>query len=208
MGGKRGQRARLTVDGDGNALVENVTVGALEGRDLAQLVELQVLGGGLGGVDIDDVELEVVGLRNGADGRAPGVVLRECVNLESRRNYSDTLSKILPRMCRACRKPLLRICRLHKSELMVESKKEGSLAGSTFKKFCVGWTAGFQAGTAFAPWAMVQVVDWLGGWCGAKRPNAGQAILKMLPTPSCTCARQRPQQGKRVATNDTEVMRR
>lgn len=83
-GGERGQRARLTVDGDGHALVENVTVFALEGRDLAQLVELQVLGGGFGGVDLDDVELEVVGLRNGANGRAPGVVLPECVSFESK----------------------------------------------------------------------------------------------------------------------------
>lgn len=76
-GDERGQRARPTVDGDGHALVQNVTVLALKGGDLAQLVELQVLGGGLGGVDLDDVELEVVGLRNGANRRAPGVVLRK-----------------------------------------------------------------------------------------------------------------------------------
>lgn len=66
---------RLTVDGDGHGLVQNVAILALKGGDLAQLVELQVLWGGLGGVDLNDLKVEVVGLCNGANGRAPGVVL-------------------------------------------------------------------------------------------------------------------------------------
>lgn len=123
--GERGQRARPTVDGNGHALVQNVTVLALKGRDLAQLVELQVLGGGLGGVDLDDVELEVVGLRNGADRRAPGVVLRECLSMQFDLLSREMLTESLPHMCTACRKPLLRVCRLHKYGLVVESKKEG-----------------------------------------------------------------------------------
>lgn len=74
------KRAQPTVDGNGHTLIQDVSILALKGRDLAQLVELQVLGGGLGGVDLDDVELEVVGLRNGADRRAPGVVLRRNIS--------------------------------------------------------------------------------------------------------------------------------
>lgn len=95
QGVERGQRARLTVDGNGHALVEHVTVRALKGRDLAQLVELQVLGGGLGGVDLDDVELEVVGLRNSANGRAPGVVLPERVSLESKAGSGEIIRRNL-----------------------------------------------------------------------------------------------------------------
>lgn len=159
--GERGQRARPTVDGNGHALVQNVAILALKGRDLAQLVELQVLGGGLGGVDLDDVELEVVGLRNGADRRAPGVVLRRCFRTEFDLGFRVMLAEALPHTCTACRKPLLRICRLYNYGWVVESKKEGLVAGSTFKNFCVHWIAGFQAVTALATGLKVEVVDWL-----------------------------------------------
>lgn len=47
-------------------------------------------------------------------------------------NLARHFAEILPRMCTAFRKPLLRIYRLHKSELMVESK-EGLLAGGVIK---------------------------------------------------------------------------
>lgn len=68
-------RGKLTVDGNSHALVENEAIRALEGRDLAQLVELQVLGGGLGGVNLDDFELEIVGLRDRTDGGRARVLL-------------------------------------------------------------------------------------------------------------------------------------
>lgn len=72
---RRSRRAILTVDGNGHALVEDVAILTLEGGDLAQLVELQVLGGGLGGVNLDDLEIKTVGLSNRLDGGAAGVRL-------------------------------------------------------------------------------------------------------------------------------------
>lgn len=190
--GERGQRARPTVDGNGHALVQNVTILALKGRDLSQLVELQVLGGGLGGVDLDDVKLEVVGLRNGADRRAPGVVLGRCFSMEFDLGFCEMLTGALPHTCTACRKPLLRICRLHNYGLVVESKKEGLVAGSTFKKFCVCWIAGFQAVTALATWPKAEVVDWLDGqmWGqGGKRWAGNSENASHLSR--AACARQR-----------------
>ena len=137
---KRGQRARPTVDGNGHTLVQNVTVLALKSRDLAQLVELQVLGGGLGGVDLDDVELEIVGLRDGANGRAPGVVLRQLLSMEFNLSSSEMFKEALPRMCRACRKPLLRIYRLHNCEMVVLSQRRGRSLARLLRNFA---SAGF-----------------------------------------------------------------
>lgn len=74
---KRGaERGQPTVDGDGHALVQDVAILALEGGDLAELVELQVVGGGAGGVNLDDLEVDIVGLSHGADGRGTRVVLQ------------------------------------------------------------------------------------------------------------------------------------
>jgi hypothetical protein len=64
-----------TVDGDGDALGEDKAISADEGRDLVEGVGLEELLGRLGGVDLDLLKLEVVGLRNGADGRGAGVAL-------------------------------------------------------------------------------------------------------------------------------------
>jgi hypothetical protein len=66
-----------TVDSNGNGLREGKAILAEEGRDLAKRVGLQVLSGGLLEVDINNVELEVVGLRNSLDGGGAGVVLRD-----------------------------------------------------------------------------------------------------------------------------------
>lgn len=67
---------RLTVDGDGNALAQDVAVGALEGRDLAELVEQAVvIADALGGLGVDLLDLEVVGLGDGEDGRRARVAL-------------------------------------------------------------------------------------------------------------------------------------
>jgi hypothetical protein len=58
----------LTVDGDGNALVDRIAVGADEGWDLAELVDLEVLSGNtLGRLGLDDFDIDVVGLCNSAD---------------------------------------------------------------------------------------------------------------------------------------------
>lgn len=68
-----------TVDGDGDALGEDITIGADEGWDLAQRVRLQEFLRRLLGIDLDLLELEVVGLRNGTDSRGAGVALGERV---------------------------------------------------------------------------------------------------------------------------------
>lgn len=52
-----------TVDGNGNALVEDVAVSADEGRDLAELVKLEVLSRDtLRGLSLDKLDVDVVGL--------------------------------------------------------------------------------------------------------------------------------------------------
>lgn len=64
-----------TVDGNGDALRERVAILAKEGGDLAELIGLEVLNGGLGRVSLDELEVDVVGLRDGTDGRGAGVSL-------------------------------------------------------------------------------------------------------------------------------------
>jgi hypothetical protein len=72
-GGTIGQR---TVDGNGNALGEDVAVGTLEGGDLAELVELEVLGvDTLGRLGVNNVKVEAVGLCDGQQGGGTGVTL-------------------------------------------------------------------------------------------------------------------------------------
>jgi hypothetical protein len=66
-----------TIDGNGNALVEDVAISTDEGRDLAELVVLEVLRAGGGGVGVDNLEIEAIGLGHGEDGRRPGVGLRK-----------------------------------------------------------------------------------------------------------------------------------
>lgn len=67
-----------TVDGNGNALGEDVAVGTLEGGDLAELVELEVLGlDTLGRLGVNDVKVEAVGLCDGQQGGGTGVTLRK-----------------------------------------------------------------------------------------------------------------------------------
>lgn len=64
-----------TVDGDGNALVQDVSVLTNEGRDLGELVVLEVVSRRVGGVNLDGFKVEVVGLRNSEDGCRAGVGL-------------------------------------------------------------------------------------------------------------------------------------
>lgn len=68
---------RRTIDGDGNALGEDIAVSADEDGDLGELVVLGELGGRVGGVNHNPLDIEVVGLSDGQDGRRAGVVLRE-----------------------------------------------------------------------------------------------------------------------------------
>lgn len=55
--------------------MQDETIRTLEGGNLAELVELQVLGGRVDGVDLNDLEVDLVGLRDGADGRGASVSL-------------------------------------------------------------------------------------------------------------------------------------
>lgn len=78
---KGGAIGRRTVDGNGNALGEDVAVSALEGGDLAELVELEVLGvDTLGRLGVNNVKVEAVGLCDGQQGGGTGVTLREGVS--------------------------------------------------------------------------------------------------------------------------------
>lgn len=70
---KRGQS--LTVDGNSHGLGQDVAIGADEDGDLGEGVELQELGGRLGGVDDLGLNVETVGLRDSEDGRGAGVAL-------------------------------------------------------------------------------------------------------------------------------------
>jgi hypothetical protein len=65
-----------TVDGDGDALSQDVAVGALEGGHFAELVEQQVVGRhSLFGDGLDNLELELVGLCYGLERRRARVAL-------------------------------------------------------------------------------------------------------------------------------------
>ena len=66
---------KRTIDGDGNALVESVAVGTDEGGDLGKRVDLLVVLAGSLEVDVDGLNVEVVGLRDSQDGRGAGVRL-------------------------------------------------------------------------------------------------------------------------------------
>lgn len=65
-----------TVDGNGDALGENVAVGALEGGDLSELVQLEVLSGyTLGRLGVDNLKVKAVGLGDSTQGGGAGVAL-------------------------------------------------------------------------------------------------------------------------------------
>jgi hypothetical protein len=94
-----------TVDGDGNALGENVAISTDKSRNFRESVVLEVLVGGLLGVGLDNLNLEVVGLSHGENRRGAGVRLKE--KQVSSRARSDQLSSTMdaPRMCKAFRTP-------------------------------------------------------------------------------------------------------
>lgn len=58
-----------TINGNGNGLMEGITIGADECGDLSKLVELQVLSRDtLSWLSLDDLEFDVVGLRDCENG--------------------------------------------------------------------------------------------------------------------------------------------
>lgn len=66
-----------TIDGNSYALSEDIAIGTDKGRDLGELVVLEVLWGRLAGVGLDSSEVEVVGLRNSQNGRRARVGLED-----------------------------------------------------------------------------------------------------------------------------------
>ena len=52
--------ARLTIDGNGNRLCQEEAIGADEGRNLCERVELEVLGVGNGSSGLDELNVELV----------------------------------------------------------------------------------------------------------------------------------------------------
>lgn len=76
--GKKECWTRRTVHGDGDGLAEDEAVSTLEGGDLAELVELQVLGGDTIGRDsLDELEVKTVLLRDGEQRGGARVALRD-----------------------------------------------------------------------------------------------------------------------------------
>ena len=79
----------LTVHSDGNGLGENEAIGALEGGDLAELVELQVVGRhALGGLGVDKFDIEAILLRDRQERRGTRVTLAAC-ELRSRTSVEE-----------------------------------------------------------------------------------------------------------------------
>jgi len=71
--------AKRTVDGNGHALSQNVSIRALEGRHAAELVELAVVvRDALERLGVNDLKLELVGLGDGEQRCGARVVLSRC----------------------------------------------------------------------------------------------------------------------------------
>ena len=76
---ERTRGVALTVDSDGDALGEDKAVSALKGRDLAELVELQVvLRDTLGWLSVDELDVEAILLRDGQERGGTRVTLLAC----------------------------------------------------------------------------------------------------------------------------------
>ena len=78
----------LTVDSNGHGLGQDVAILALEGGNLAQLVELEVVGADtLGWLSVDELKVEAVGLCDGENGGGTGVALEN----KTRRSMTDAV---------------------------------------------------------------------------------------------------------------------
>lgn len=67
---------RLTVDGNGDALAQDVAILALESWDLAELVDLPVVVADFARLGVHQLEVEAVGLGNSENGGGAWVALR------------------------------------------------------------------------------------------------------------------------------------
>ena len=90
-----------TVDGDGDALSEDEAISADEGRNLVERVCLEELGAGARGVGFDLLKLEIVRLRDGADGRRAGVALCRAEKSATRAQIKKRRQLIIWRPSRA-----------------------------------------------------------------------------------------------------------
>ena len=96
-------RVELTVDGNGDSLAENEAVGTLEGRDLAELVELQVLSGEtVSGNSLDELEVKTVLLRNSEQRSGARVALWAWSVTVAQQSVGSERHE--PNSCKACRK--------------------------------------------------------------------------------------------------------
>jgi hypothetical protein len=83
---KAGRRAKLktslrTVNSDSNTLVESVSISTNKCRDLSKFVYLKVFcRDTFGRLSLDNLKLNVVGLRNCTNGSGAGITLREIVS--------------------------------------------------------------------------------------------------------------------------------
>lgn len=70
---------RRTVNGNGHALAQDVAISSLEGGNLAELVDLEVIGRNtLGWLSVDNLEVELIRLCDGQKGRTAWVALKLC----------------------------------------------------------------------------------------------------------------------------------
>lgn len=101
---------QLTVYGDGNGLRQGEAVLAEEGGDLAEGVGLEVLNGGLLRVGSDDLEVEVVGLRNRHDGSGAGVVLKLELEAAQKQVYGSSGGELTEPLVKSLPKAILSDC--------------------------------------------------------------------------------------------------
>lgn len=117
----KGQRevGRLTVDGNGNDLVEDVAIAALEGRDLCERVEFLVVvaQATLERVGVDQLDVEVVRFGDSLEDGGARVTLpsrTQCQSWCAHRSPPPALPPWglpnIPRTRRACRTTCWRIC--------------------------------------------------------------------------------------------------
>lgn len=103
---KRGNISH-TVDGNGNAFCEDVTISTFKGRDAAKLVELQVVGWQRPWTGVDKLDIEVVLFRDGEKRCGTWVSLR--VEQWMLASITDENSlQAIPRRSRFYRKTCLR----------------------------------------------------------------------------------------------------
>jgi hypothetical protein len=95
-----------TVNGDGNALAQDVAVGALERRDLSKLVEQQVVGrDALLWHRVDNLDLELVGLCYSLERSRARVTLAGSVRTGSGFLLVEVQVRDIRSRCRAFRTP-------------------------------------------------------------------------------------------------------